>query len=139
MNPTPETILTKIENAIANDDNELLESSIDELEFIELSQEFVPILNQLLLNNNHKKHQFITKSIQDLKSPTSISFIQKALETNFDYLQYTCSEDAVIAKWFSHALSKIGTEEAIDLIKLYSKSKNEGIKAEMLYRLNKLF
>jgi pantothenate kinase len=138
MKNNPEILISKIEKAISNNDNESLQSLSEELELVEMSPEFIPILNQLLVNKNHKKHQFITRCIQDLKSPTSISFIQKALETNFDYLQYTCSEDIVIAKWFSHALAKIGTTEAINLMKFYTKSENEGIKTEMMYRLNKL-
>jgi hypothetical protein len=138
MKNNPEILISKIEKAISKNDNESLQSLMEELELVEMSPEFISILNQLLVNKNHKKHQFITRCIQDLKSPTSISFIQKALESNFDYLQYTCSEDIVIAKWFSHALAKIGTTEAINLMKFYTKSENEGIKTEMMYRLNKL-
>jgi hypothetical protein len=138
MKNNPEILISKIEKAISKNDNESLQTLLEEFELVEMSAKFIPILNRLLLHKNHKKHQFITRCIQDLKSPTSISFIQKALETNFDYLQYTCSEEVVIAKWFSHALAKIGTKEAINLMKFYSKSENEGIKTEMMYRLNKI-
>jgi len=44
----------------------------------------------------------------------------------------------VIAKWFSWALFSIGTKEATEVIKEFSNSKDEGIRNEMIYRLNKI-
>ena len=131
-------LISKIENAISVNNNDQLQYLLDELELININQDYVDILNQLLLNKNHKSHQFISKRIQTLKSPTSIPYIEKVLQSNFDYLQYTCSNDDVIAKWFSHALSEIGTKKAINLIEKYSNSENELIKKEMIYRLSKM-
>lgn len=98
---------------------------------------YVDILNELLINPNHRKHQEIAKGLQDHPSPTTVSFVRKVLEINFDYLEYTYSESNTIAKWFSWLLYSIGTMEAIDLIKEYSNSSDEGIRNEMLYRLKK--
>ncbi len=131
-------LISQIEKAISDNDTNLLQIAVDKLELVEINQDFVPILNQLLLNKNHKGHQFITKRIQTLKSPTSVTFIEKVLESNFDYLHYTCSNDDVIAKWLSHALFQIGTQEAIDLMKKHTISENELINKEMIYRLSKL-
>lgn len=93
-------------------------------------------LNLLIINPNHWSHQRLVKHLQDeLKYESSVHYIRKALEIGFDHLQYTGSEDGVIAKWFSHALHSIGTREAIDLLKEYSQSKNSQVKGEMQYRL----
>jgi hypothetical protein len=106
--------------------------------FCENNEALMGVLNELLINPNHKKHQFITKTIQSLKNPSSISFIKKVLNTGFNYLNYTGSDAEVIAKWFSWALLSIDTKEAIDVMKEFAKSDNEGIKKEMIYRLNKI-
>ena len=100
--------------------------------------QFIDELNILLLDPNHRKHQIITKKIQDLGNPKSIPFIREALKSNFDYLEYTGSDSDAIAKWFSWALFAIGTKEAIAIIKEYTKSDDEGIRNEMVYRLNKV-
>ena len=93
-------------------------------------------LNLLIINPNHWSHQRLVKHLQDdLKYPSSVQYIRKALESKFDYLQYTASDDGVIAKWFSHALNSIGTKEAIGLMKEYSESENYQVKDEMRYRL----
>jgi hypothetical protein len=99
---------------------------------------YVDILNELLINPNHRSHQEIAKTLQDYApSPSTVPFVRKVLESNFDYLEYTCSDSDAIAKWFSWILCSIGTTEAIDLKKQYSKSSDEGIRNEMLYRLKK--
>jgi len=99
---------------------------------------YIDILNELLINPNHRNHQEIAKGLQDYPSPTTVPFVRKALESNFDYLEYTCSESKAIAKWFSWLLYSIGTTEAIELMKEYSNSNDEGIRNEMIYRLKKL-
>jgi hypothetical protein len=99
---------------------------------------FTDLLNELLINPYHKSHQQIAKVLQGIASPTTVPFVQKAFETNFDYLNYTCSDSDVIAKWFSWILFKIGTSDAIKMIKEFTHSPNEGIAKEMLYRLKKI-
>lgn len=96
---------------------------------------FTDLLNQLLIHPNHRSHQRVAKALQNMPDPATIPFVRKVLESNFDYLSYTYSDNAVIAKWFSWLLHSIGTAEAIDLIKEYSHSADEGISKEMQYRL----
>lgn len=74
-------------------------------------------------------------SLQHIKSPSSVPFIREILNSNFDYLQYTYSESGVIAKWFSHALHAIHTEEAIAVIHAFATHPDRGIRDEMRYRL----
>jgi len=52
--------------------------------FQEDYEPFIDELNMLLLDPYHTSHQVITKTIQDLKNPTSIPFIRKALKTRCD-------------------------------------------------------
>lgn len=131
-------IKKEIKTSIKTKNEENIERAISLIWFARNYEEFIDELNILLLEPNHRNHQLITKTIQDLGNPKSIPFIKKALETNFDYLEYTCSNSDVIAKWFSWALFSIGTENAINVIKEYTKSEDDGIRDEMIYRLNKL-
>ena len=133
-----EFIKRVLNNSINTKNKEDIEQAINLLWLHGDYTEFVDELNILLLEPNHTTHQAITKAIQDLKNPKSVPYIRKALESNFDYLEYTSSDSEVIAKWFSWALYSIGSKEAIELIKEYTKSNNEGIRKEMMYRLNKV-
>lgn len=96
------------------------------------------ILNTLLLIPGHSFHQEVAREIQQLGHPSSISIIDKILSDGFGIFEYTCSEDAVIAKWFSHALADIGTNEAIQVIQKYASSSNQGVANEMQYRLKRM-
>jgi hypothetical protein len=105
----------------------------------ENTKSFVDLLNNLLISKEHESHQYVAQTLQRIADPKTIPFVNKVLENGFDYLRYTCSDDDVLAKWFSWILFSIGTDEAINVIKKYTYSKNEGIRNEMLYRLKKYF
>lgn len=115
-----------------------IEVIIGNVEKAKSYQEFITILNCLLINPNHHSHQYVARLLQEMACPTSIPYIKQVLDSEFAYLEYTCSESEVIAKWFSWILYSIGTKEAIDIIKEYTKSKDIGIRKEMLYRLKKI-
>ncbi|MBS0030576.1 HEAT repeat domain-containing protein [Chitinophaga sp. 22321] len=110
---------------------------IEEGEIV-INEPNVDLLNELLVSKEHYLHQMIAKTLQHIKSPTTIPFVKTALDSNFDYLEYTCSDHEAIAKWFSWILFSINTKEAISLIEEYSKSPNEAIRNEMMYRLRKV-
>ena len=96
------------------------------------------VLNSMLVMPEHRIHQEVTMEIQRLAHHSSVPYIRKILESNFETLAYTCSDDEVLAKWFSHALAKIGTPESISLIREFAASANSGIAHEMRYRLAKV-
>lgn len=99
---------------------------------------YVDVLNKLLIHPHHSNHQLVARKLQtQAPDPTTVPFVRKALESRFDYLAYTGSETDAIAKWFSWLLSAINTKEAMDLMKKYSSSGDEGIRYEMQYRLGK--
>ena len=131
-------VIAQIKEAIKSNNPKELNLSIDLIWLSGDFERYTDILNELIINPNHTQHQSITKTIQDIKSPKSVPYIRKALESNFDYLDYTCSDSDAIAKWFSWALASIGTNDAIDLIKEYSNSPDEGIRNEMIYRLRRI-
>jgi HEAT repeat protein len=131
--------LSMIDAALVSKDQEELDLAIWFLLFFHKDKpESIDVLNELLVNPDHKMHQVITKRLQDLKSPSSIPYIRQVLEGGFDFLAYTGSESRAIAKWFSHALASIGTPEAIQLIEQFSHSEDEGVRDEMRYRLKKI-
>ena len=131
-------VVSEVEKAVKTGETEELELAINLIWLSDNEADFIDLLHNLLLNPNHRSHQYILKSLQDLRNPKSVPFIKKALKTNFDYIPYTGSDSYGIAKWFSWALATIGTNEAIDLIKEYSHSEDEGIREEMLYRLKRI-
>lgn len=100
--------------------------------------EYTNLLNKLLITRYHHKHQEVARRLQELKNPSSIPYVRRALASGFDYLTYTCSETGAIAKWFSWILAEISTQEAIEVLEEYSHSSDEGIKNEMLYRLKRI-
>ena len=95
-------------------------------------------LNQLLLLPGHRQHQAVTFAIQQLGHPSSVPCIRQVLANGFQMFDYTCSETGAIAKWFSHALAKIHTPEAIALIREHAESGHPEVAAEMSYRLGRL-
>jgi hypothetical protein len=131
-------VLKEVRAAIERGDAEAIEGVLPLIwESGDITQ-YVDLLNELLINPNHRSHQLIAKSLQDAApSPSTVPFIRKALESNFDYLAYTCSETSAIAKWFSWLLCAIGTKEAIELMREYSNSADESIASEMQYRLKR--
>ena len=133
-----EFIKKEVRDSLKTKDKDEIERAILLIWLYPDIEQLIDELNILLLEPNHYSHQLVTKTIQDIGNSKSTPFIKKALESGFDYLDYTCSESEVIAKWFSHALYSIGTQEAIDIIKEFSKSADEGISKEMNYRLQKV-
>lgn len=132
-------VTKEIRTAIESQDPEEMEKSLLLLWLSGDITKYIDTLNELLVNPHHRSHQQIAKALQDeAPSASTIPFVRKALESNFDYLQYTCSESGSIAKWFSWLLFSIGTKEAIDLMKEYADSPDEGIANEMRNRLKKV-
>lgn len=133
-----DTIEVEVRNAIQDNNSDQIEVSISNLLASETISNYTELLNELLIDPNHYNHQEIAKTLQEIKSPTTIPFVKKALESNFNYLDYTCSDSDAIAKWFSWILFSIGNNDAIALIEEYTNSADEGISNEMKYRLNKI-
>jgi hypothetical protein len=64
-------VVNAIENAISKGDIDELDCTISLIWLCGKEKDFVDILNELLINPNHRRHQEITKSIQDIGNPSS--------------------------------------------------------------------
>jgi hypothetical protein len=134
----PDFVRNEVRAAIESEDPEELQMTISLIWLSGDIPRYVDLLNELLIDPRHTSHQLIAKTLQDVApSATTVPFVRKALESDFDYLGYTCSESGVIAKWFSWLLYSIATKEAMDLMKEFSNSSDQGIANEMFYRLRK--
>ncbi|USA54155.1 hypothetical protein NDN13_02885 [Acinetobacter sp. C32I] len=131
-------LMDMFERGVQQSDADMLEFVADLAFKIENQETKISALNQLLLLDGHYQHQMITKELQNIAHPSSVAIVAKVLEQSFKRFEYTASADGVIAKWFSHALADIGTEEAMALLKLYAQSENEEIAQEMKYRLRRI-
>lgn len=131
-------LMDMFERGVQQSDADMLEFVADLAFKIENQEIRVSVLNQLLLLDGHYQHQMITKELQNIAHPSSVAIVAKVLEQSFKRFEYTASADGAIAKWFSHALADIGTEEAMALLKLYAQSENEEIAQEMKYRLRRI-
>lgn len=131
-------LMDMFERGVQQSDADMLEFVADLAFKIENQEIRVSVLNQLLLLDGHYQHQMITKELKNIAHPLSVAIVAKVLEQGFKRFEYTASADGVIAKWFSHALADIGTEEAMALLKLYAQSENEEIAQEMKYRLRRI-
>lgn len=137
-NIVEEDIEAKVKEAIKKGDLEELNDAVADLLDSNNLVNHIDLLNELLLNSYHLQHQYIAKAIQSLETPSSVPFIDKVLETNFEGIPYTGSDSYSMAKWFSWALSCIRTKEAVEVLVKHAGSKDKGIKYEMRYRLKKM-
>lgn len=131
-------ILREMKMAAAENDWESSQTLLSMARSIVDKEVKADTFNHLLDMPGHYHHQEVTMEIQRLRNPSSVPYIRRRLEGGFKGLEYTNSEDAVIAKWFSHALAQIDTDQAIDLIEEFSRSENPGVAGEMKYRLSKI-
>ncbi len=132
-------VMQSIEAAMESADAEALDEAVVWIWRTEDPNAFIDILNELMIRPMHRSHQAIVKMLQfQFPSPKSIPFVRRALASNFDYLEYTGSDSDAIAKWFSWLLYAIGTEEAIEEMRAFSYSADQGIANEMRYRLQKI-
>jgi hypothetical protein len=96
------------------------------------------LMHDLLLMPGHYIHQPIALAIQKRGNPASLPIVKQVLDRGFGVFAYTCSDDAAIAKWFSHILGNIGAPEAVNMLQHYAKSENTAIANEMQYRLSQI-
>jgi len=96
------------------------------------------ILNELIIQNWHTRHEDIIHELQKQKNPKSIPYIKEAMQSKYDYLVSFGTGIRQFISQCGHALSSIGTKEAIKVIEDLSKSNDPIMRDEMLYRLSKI-
>ena len=135
---TVEKILAEYGAAVASPLPDRMDGAAQQILASDDPAMFTDLLNELLIKPGHLSHQQVARALQKIRSPTSIPFIERALESGFSYLDYMCSEPEVLAKWFSWLLFDIGTHEAVELMRRFAESDDPAIRDEMRYRLAKL-
>lgn len=135
MRPVDDLTLRALREAIEAQRGEELDSLLEELDLQTLP---VALLNELLVMPGHQQHQQVAFALQWLGDPSTLPYAARALAMGFDHLQYTASENDVIAKWFSWLLAGIEAPGADALLQQYACSDDPDIAAEMRYRISKL-
>lgn len=87
------------------------------------SENYLDVLNNLILCDWHEQHENIAMLLQRLKSPKSVDYLYNAVNKKYSYLEYDDSYAlAVKCIW---ALGDIGNEEAKEYLKKLLTSENE--------------
>lgn len=84
--------------------------------------DLVEILNQLLLEDWHFKHEDIVSIFEVLKSPDSVESLYQITQKELPYLAY--DDLFSLARRVTWALSKINTQESLEKLRLLSQSEN---------------
>ncbi len=133
-----EKVLHGMAAAIANNDWQATYDLVCHAQSIPDQEQRAEVFNRLLVMPGHELHQKITREIQLLRRPSSVTYIRQVLANGFQMFEYTCSEPGVSAKWFSHALADIDTPESIAVIEEFAKCSDPEIAEEMTYRLRRI-
>ena len=120
--------------------NENNADDIEDILFISFSfslfsKIFVNILNKLIVEEWHYKHEDIARILQKLKDPKSVEYLYEATLSSYEYLDY--DESYALAVKCIWALGDINNEFAIEKLKLLSKSDNTIIKENAINQLNR--
>jgi HEAT repeat protein len=90
-----------------------------------LTAAHVPILNQLLLEPWHQKHEDIASVLQRLQDPRGVESLYTAAQATHAYLDY--DEVFGLARKCTWALAKIGTPEALESLRRLAKGASSEI------------
>jgi hypothetical protein len=135
---TPNYLKNVFLSIIENKDDNKLQSALALLWFTGQEQQQIDILNQLLLEDWHTKYEDIIHEVQKQKNPSSIPFIEKAMQNKYEYLISYGTGERQFINQCGHALCSINTDEAINIIYKLSESSDAILRDEMLYRISKI-
>jgi hypothetical protein len=95
-------------------------------------------LHALLGMPGHHVHQMVAFALQLRGDPSTAPVVRQVLSGGFEHLDYTASDDAVLAKWHSWILFRVATEEAHEVLREFANSPNQEIAQAMRYRSEKI-
>lgn len=133
-----EDVKNLIEQIIRNQNPDELEYGLVILYAIEEDNEMIDIIHKLILEPWHREYEVLAHDIQRRKRPESIPFLKQAIQNKYEYIESYGTGTRQLINQCGHALSSIGTEEAINAIRELSKSEDPIIKDEMLYRISRI-
>lgn len=100
-----------------------------------ITERYVDILCKLLESSWHYRHEDIAKILQSMKSPSSIEYLYRTALTKFEYLEYDNSY--ALARKCMWALGDIGTDKAIERLKLLANSEDEELRGYAIEQFNR--
>lgn len=96
----------------------------------------VDILNQLVTDTWHQKHEEILRLLDHYRQPSSVNPLYEAALLNLDYRDY--DEDFILANKCMRALEKIQDQNAIEKMELLASADNELIRQYAQKHLNRV-
>lgn len=131
---TDEYVSNLIEKGIGNKSDILVEEAVVLLYTGVFSINLFTVkLCELLNYTWHTKHEDIAMLLENIAAPDTVDCLYKVVELKFDYLDY--DDTYQFARKCVKALSRIGTEEAIDKLKMLTLSKTKEIAAYAIKEL----
>ncbi|MFB9080020.1 hypothetical protein ACFFLS_09015 [Flavobacterium procerum] len=128
-----------IKDIIASKNSDDMDFCLLLLWVVDEEDDCIDLLHEIFLEPWHTKHDDIIHNLQWREHPSSVPTIKIAMQQKFPFLE-ACSRTGPFINQCGHALKSIGTEEAIEAIKdLAENSEDPIVKAEMIYRLSKIF
>lgn len=127
-----EELLLKAYHNKSAEDVELLMPSIDSAESI--SNGTSTILNNLLQESWHYKHEDIAMLLKKIKDPKTVEGLYTATKQKLEYLEY--DDTFQFARKCIKALAAIGDDNAIEKLRLLKQCDNDVIKAYAVKELN---
>ncbi len=96
----------------------------------------VDILNQLVTDPWHQKHEEIVRLLDHYRQPSSVNPLYKAALLNLDYRDY--DDDFILANKCIRVLEKIQGQNAIEKMELLAGADNELIRQYAQKHLNRM-
>lgn len=120
--------------SIKKKDPEFLDCILYLGDVIKYKYNCIYLLEKLILEKWHYKHEDLARLLQEYKSPSSVDVLYLASNLNLEYLDFDDNYSlAIKCIW---GISCIGNENAIGKLKILSKSKNQKIKNNAILLLN---
>jgi hypothetical protein len=134
---TPDIVLAELEQASADRSADSVQCALVLAFRFGLSRKWAPVLCKLMEEDWHHSHEDIAEALQDIRVPSTVDYLYRAALRKHDYLAHNDSESlAVKCIW---ALHDIGTNEAVEKLKLLSQSASSSrIRERALKRLSEL-
>lgn len=111
-------------------DEDFIEAALFLIEFLGEPSNWIDILNKLVIDKNHQRHEDIVHSLQHYKNPKSVQYLKGIIDLKEDlsYLDY--DDYGAFYKQCFFALRDIGTKDAFLTILGYFDSNNEILREE---------
>ena len=113
------------EKLCSNHDFTFIEVLFNLASWFEVGEVFLPYYNRLLVESWHFSHEWVLDNIQSYKSPSSIDYIAKAIDSlNVNYLEQHDTDYPSFIRKCMWTLADINTTESIELLRSYLGSEN---------------